>query len=225
MKVWRSTIVAALLLACGAQVQAGVIIGGTRLIYDGGKKEASLGLSNPDKVPYLIQSWVDSPKGVASKAPFIITPPLFRLDGEQNNILRVVRVGGDLPNDKESLFWLNIKTIPSAEKKANTLQIAVKTSIKLIYRPRGLPGSMNEAAEALTWQRSGNALQVTNSSPYYIAFYKVKLNGREVKSATMVAPQSSRRFELPAGSATGGALSWEIINDYGGTSAPFIGNI
>ncbi|CAM3988482.1 fimbrial biogenesis chaperone [Serratia silvae] len=224
MKIWRSTIVAALLLACGAQVQAGVVIGGTRLIYDGGKKEASLGVNNPDKVPYLVQSWVDSPKGVNAKAPFIITPPLFRLDGEQNNILRVVRAGGNLPTDRESLYWLHIKAIPSAEKTANTLQIAVKTSIKLIYRPSGLPGSMNEAAQALSWQRSGNALQVSNSSPYYITFFKVKINGSQVKSATMVAPYSSERFALPAGSASG-ALSWEIINDYGGVSKPFIGNL
>lgn len=206
------------------QVQAGVVIGGTRLIYDGAKKESSLNISNPDKVPYLIQSWVDTNEGDTSKAPFIITPPLFRLDGGQDNILRVVRAGGNLPTDKESLYWLNIKSIPSAEKKDNTLQIAVKTRIKLIYRPQGLRGSLDEAAKTLTWQRNGNALQVTNSSPYYVTFFNVKVNGSPIKSATMVAPQSSARFELPAG-VSSGALSWEIINDYGGTSKPFTGNI
>ncbi|WP_337261279.1 MULTISPECIES: fimbrial biogenesis chaperone [unclassified Serratia (in: enterobacteria)] len=224
MKVWRSATVAVLLLAFGLQAQAGVIVGGTRLIYDGAKKESSLGISNPDKVPYLIQSWVDSQDGDTSKVPFIITPPLFRLDGGQDNILRVVRAGGNLPTNKESLYWLNIKSIPSAEKKDNTLQIAIKTRIKLIYRPQGLPGSLEEAAKALTWQRSGNAVQVTNSSPYYVTFFKVKVNGNQIKNATMVAPQSSARFELPAG-VSGGALSWEIINDYGGTSNPFTGNL
>ncbi|AHG19274.1 long polar fimbrial chaperone LpfB [Chania multitudinisentens RB-25] len=224
MKVWQRTIVTALLLTFGVQVQAGIIIGGTRLIYDGAKKESSLSINNPDKVPYLIQSWVDTQDGDTSKAPFIITPPLFRLDAGQDNILRVVRAGGNLPENKESLYWLNIKSIPSAEKKDNTLQIAVKTRIKLIYRPQGLPGNLDEAAKALTWQRSGNAVQVTNSSPYYITFFKIKVNGSQLKNATMVAPQSSARFELPAGS-NGGALSWEIINDYGGTSKPFTGNL
>ncbi|MFZ1873270.1 MAG: molecular chaperone [Chania sp.] len=224
MKVWRSATVAVLLLAFGFQAQAGVIVGGTRLIYNGAKKESSLNISNPDKVPYLIQSWVDSQEGDTSKAPFIITPPLFRLDGGQDNILRVVRAGGNLPTNKESLYWLNIKSIPSAEKKDNTLQIAIKTRIKLIYRPQGLPGSLDEAAQALTWQRSGNALQVTNSSPYYVTFFKVKVNGSQLKNATMVAPQSSARFDLPTG-VTSGALSWEIINDYGGTSKPFNGNL
>ncbi|AYM91754.1 TPA: fimbrial biogenesis chaperone [Serratia fonticola] len=224
MKVWRSTIVAALLLTFGAQVQAGIIVGGTRLVYDGGKKEASLGINNPDKVPYLIQSWVDTNEGDTSKAPFIITPPLFRLDGEQNNILRVVRAGGNLPTDKESLYWLNIKSIPSAKKQENSLQIAVKTRIKLIYRPQGLPGTLEDAAKTLTWQRSGNAVQVTNASPYFITLFSVKVNGSPLKSVSMVAPKSSARFELPEGSS-GGALSWEVINDYGGITKPFIGNL
>jgi P pilus assembly chaperone PapD len=224
MKVWRSTIVAALLLTFGAQVQAGIIVGGTRLVYDGAKKEASLGINNPDKVPYLIQSWVDTHEGDSSKAPFIITPPLFRLDGEQNNVLRVVRAGGNLPTDKESLYWLNIKSIPSAKKQENSLQIAVKTRIKLIYRPQGLPGTLEEAAKALTWQRNGNTVQVNNTSPYYITLFSVKVNGSPLKNVSMVAPKSSARFDLPTGSS-GGALSWEVINDYGGITKPFIGNL
>ena len=223
MNLWRNILMATLLLA-GQQAQAGVVVGGTRLVYDGGKKESSLSVTNPDKTTYLIQSWVDAPEGDKTKAPFIITPPLFRLDAEQKNILRVVRAGGDLPADKESLYWMNIKAIPAAEKKANTLQIAVKTRIKLIYRPRGLPGTLAEAAAGLQWQRSGNALVVTNPSAYYVNFFQIKVNGVLLKNPTFVAPRSSARFDLPAGTS-GGALSWEIINDYGGTSKPFIGHI
>jgi P pilus assembly chaperone PapD len=46
-----------------------------------------------------------------------------------------------LPQDKESLFWLNIKAIPSASQVDNTLQIAIKTRIKLIYRPATMKGA------------------------------------------------------------------------------------
>ncbi|MEB6336724.1 fimbrial biogenesis chaperone [Serratia rhizosphaerae] len=224
MKVWQSALVAALLMTMGTQVQAGVIIGGTRVVYDGGKKESSLSISNPDKVPYLVQSWIDAGEDSAVKAPFIITPPLFRLDDGQNNILRIVRAGGALPDDKESLYWLNIKSIPSAPKQDNTLQIAVKTRIKLIYRPRGLEGSLNDAAQKVTWQRNGNALQVSNPSPYYLTFFNVKVNGVAVKDATMVAPRSSARFTLPSGNS-GGALTWQIINDFGGASKAFTANL
>lgn len=133
----KTLIACAVISASVSAANAGVIIGGTRVVYDGNKKEASIDVNNPDKTPYLIQSWVETLNGGAEKAPFIITPPLYRLDGGQQNIERVV-VTGNLPQDKESLYWLNIKAIPSAPKKDNTLQIAIKTRIKLIYRPAGL---------------------------------------------------------------------------------------
>jgi len=228
MNTWRTAAVAVVLMTFSTLVQAGVVVGGTRLIYDGAKKESSINISNPDKHAYLIQSWVDGGEaraGVpASKAPFIVTPPLFRLDGNQQNILRVVRAGGDLPETKESLFWLNIKSIPSAEKRQNTLQIAVKTRIKLIFRPAGVKSTLEEAAKTLTWKRVGNQLQVTNPSAHYITFFNVNINGTAVKSANIVAPQSQANFELPA-SAAGGALSWQFINDYGGTSKAMTGTI
>lgn len=81
MKAGYFALTAALLMTLWAPVQAGVVVGGTRLIYDGGKKESALNINNPDAVPYLIQSWVDAQEGDSAKAPFIITPPLFRLDG------------------------------------------------------------------------------------------------------------------------------------------------
>jgi len=47
-----------ILLLVAASAQAGVVINGTRLVYQGDKKESSLGLSNPDTTDYLVQSWV-----------------------------------------------------------------------------------------------------------------------------------------------------------------------
>ncbi|OKP27089.1 fimbrial biogenesis chaperone [Serratia fonticola] len=204
------------LLVISSTAQAGVVIGGTRLIYDGSKKESSLAVSNPDKVPYLIQSWVENDVDGAKKAPFMITPPLFRLNAGQENLMRVVRVGGNLPEDKESLFWLSIKSIPSTVKdeSKNTLQIAVKTRIKLIYRPKNLKGTPEEVTDKLIWQRNGNTLQVTNPTSFYMNFQQVKVTGKEVKEATYVAPGDTARFTLPAG-ATGNSVSWMIISDYG----------
>ncbi|WP_434641126.1 molecular chaperone [Klebsiella sp. I138] len=205
------------LLVSATSSYAGVVVGGTRLIYDGGKKESSLSVNNPDKAPYLIQVWVETVDGGAQKAPFMLTPPLFRLDGGQNNVLRVVRAGGNLPTDKESLYWINIKSIPSVEKETNknTLQIAVKTRIKLIYRPQGLGGIPEESTEKLVWSRKGNQLQVTNPTPFYMNFQSVKIGGKDIPDITYVAPGTTANFPLSAG-MTGGAVSWKIISDFGG---------
>jgi len=193
---------------------AGVIIGGTRVIFEGAKKEAIINITNPDNTPYLIQSWIDMQDGVSGKTPFIITPPLYRLDGGQKNLERIVMTGS-LPQEQESLFWLNIKAIPSASKQMNALQIAVKTRIKLIYRPEGLRASTpEEQANKLTWQQSGNAIQVNNPTPYVINFNEITLGGRKLDDVTYVLPGASARFSLPEG-VSGHSLTFKVINDYG----------
>lgn len=208
------------LLVTAMSVQAagsgGITVGGTRLIYDGGKKEASLSVSNSDSGPYLIQSWAEPLSGTAG-APFLVTPPLFRLDGGQQSTLRVIHNGEVLPDDRESMFWLNVKSIPSGtqEGNGNVLQIAVKTRIKLIFRPKGLKGTPLSEAGRLTWRQQGNRLTVTNPTPFYMNFSSVSVGGREVKDASWVAPNSSTTLTAPSG--TQGTVSWKIITDYGGS--------
>lgn len=196
----------------------GITIGGTRVIYEGGKKESSLSITNSSANPYLIQSWIESLTGGAGKPPFVITPPLFRLEGNQQNVLRILRTGGDLPGDRESMFWINVKSIPSSEKAQaqNTLQIAVKTSIKLIYRPQGLKAPTDAISNQLVWSLQGNRLTVNNPTPYYVNFNQVKVGEHEVKDVTFVAPKSSATFTAPTGVA--GTVSWKAINDYGGVT-------
>ncbi|MGL4723220.1 MAG: fimbria/pilus periplasmic chaperone [Scandinavium sp.] len=200
---------------------AGVVVGGTRVVYDGTKKESSIQINNPDKTAWLIQSWVENSQGVADKSAFFVTPPLFRLDGNQNNTLRIMLATPALAKNKESLYWLNIKSIPAVEQNTagNSLQLAVKTRIKLIYRPAELKGQVPEQlADKLTWQRIGNRLTVTNPTPYYMNFYAISVGGKAVQDVTWVAPGATATFALsPAHS--GSQVSWQIISDYGASGA------
>lgn len=199
-----------------ATESGGVTIGGTRLIFDGGKKEASLSVSNSDTGPYLIQSWVEPNNNDPARPPFIITPPLFRLDGNQQNLLRIVNTGGQLPTDRESLYWLNVKAIPTntAPENANTLQIAVRTRLKLIYRPNTLKGIPEEVTHKLRWRQTGSRLTVSNPTPFYMNFNEVTVGNHPITEATFVAPMISATFATP-GKVTG-LVSWKIINDFGG---------
>lgn len=217
MNFLSKTLIACVAFSAGmAAANAGVVIGGTRVIYDGNKKESSISVNNPDTTPYLIQSWVETPNGGAEKAPFIVTPPLYRLDKDQQNVERIVMTGA-LPQDKESLYWLNIKAIPAAPAKDNTLQIAVKTRIKLIYRPAGLKGTLpEEQADKLTWQRAGNQIQVTNPTSFVMNFNEINVSGKKLEAVSYVLPGATARFDLPK-AVSGGAVTFKIINDYGGT--------
>jgi len=199
--------------------QAGVTVGGTRLVYQGTSKEGSISVSNPDKnTPYLIQSWVDNFQETNSeKVPFIITPPLFRLDAGQENVLRVVYTGNNLPQDRESVFWLNIKSIPSsAMNQGNQLQITIKTKIKLFYRPANLPSMPDVAYQNLKFTQENGHLHVHNPTPYYISFYSLSLSGKEIKQAGMVAPDGDLSWSDPV--SAGEKVSWTSITDFGGIS-------
>lgn len=186
MNKYADVVLALLLAFLSVQAQAGIVIGGTRVIYDGDKKETAASVRNPEKSGvYLVQSWVDS-GGQGGKTPFIVTPPLFRINPGEENMLRIVRTGGDLPQDRESVFWLNVKSIPAtddSQPRTNVLQVVVKSRLKLFYRPAGLEGQPESAYHQLSVVHSGNHLTVSNPTPYYVTLFTLKVDGREIKEA------------------------------------------
>lgn len=192
----------------------GVIIGGTRVIYPEGSKDVNISVENPDQNPYLIQSWIESAKG-EKQDYFTITPPLFRLNQEKTNTLRIFLTQNNLPNDRESLFWLSIKTIPATERTENSLKIAFKTQMKLIYRPSSLKNiNLYEEQTKLKWSKNDKYIQVDNPTPYYMNFQSITFNGKKVEDISYVAPFNHHSFEINT-SEKHGIIKWEVINDYG----------
>ncbi|MBC0855522.1 molecular chaperone [Pantoea stewartii] len=196
--------------------QAGVEIGGTRLIYQGNARQAAISVNNPDGRPYLIQAWVDKdPSSADGDKTFIATPPLFRLEPHSQNSVRVVYTGQPLPADRESMFWLSIKSVPSTSKdETNHLLITVKSVIKLFYRPAGLSGNPVTAYEKLVFTRRGGKVYVSNPTPYHISFYDISVGGVQVKKPPTLKPLSEQAIDVPAGAS--GSVSWRTVNDFGG---------
>ncbi len=193
---------------------AGVIISGTRVIYNEGNKNVSINVKNPDKMPYLIQSWIDDFEE-KKQSKFTITPPLFRLNPDKENTLRIFLTEEGLPSNQESLFWLNIKTIPATEKTENSLQIAFKTQMKLIYRPKSLKNiNFEEEQKKLTWSKERGKVIVYNPTPYFMNFQTIKFNGKLVDDVSYVKPFSTKSFNINDNNEHG-LISWELINDYG----------
>ncbi len=193
---------------------AGVIISGTRVIYNEGNKNVSINVKNPDKMPYLIQSWIDDFEE-KKQSKFTITPPLFRLNPDKENILRIFLTEEGLPSDQESLFWLNIKTIPATEKTENSLQIAFKTQMKLIYRPKSLKDvNFEEEQKKLSWSKERGKVIVYNPTPYFMNFQTIKFNGKLVDDVSYAKPFSTKSFDINDNNEHG-LISWELINDYG----------
>lgn len=208
-----------------ASARAGVVIGGTRFIYEAGRASLSVPVRNTSDTSWLIDShvstaarWPGAVAALTGTSPFLIAPPLFTLAAGQENTLRLIYDGAALPNDKESLFTLSIAAIPSGKPGSNSVQMGFRSSMKLIYRPAGLTGDPALAYRQLRWSRRQNGLAVSNPTPYYITLFSLDINGRPVNNAGVVAPFATR---LIAGCAQAACLlRWQSINDYGRVMPP-----
>lgn len=196
--------------------EAGVALGATRVIYPAGQKQVQLAVTNnDDNSTYLIQSWVENAGGVKD-GRFVVTPPLFAMQGKKENTLRILdATNNQLPQDRESLFWMNVKAIPSMDKSKlseNTLQLAIISRIKLYYRPAGLVLPPDQAAEKLTFHRSAGSLTLINPTPYYLTVTELNAGTRVLENA-LVPPLGEARVKLPADA--GSEITYKTINDYG----------
>ena len=206
---------AAAFLLLSTTVQAGIVMGGTRVIYQEGKREASISVTNADvHSPYLVQSWIENDaENDKDKVPFIVTPPLFRLDPEQENVLRINFIGAALPRDRESVFWLNVKSIsPTQKGDVNKLQVNIKSKFKIFYRPNGLTGDPAKAWQMLTFKIVGNRLVAQNPTPYFVSFFTLSVGGHDIDEPGMIGPLT--RKEWPVNGS--GTVKWRAINDFGG---------
>ncbi|CCJ91975.1 molecular chaperone [Cronobacter turicensis] len=217
--ILRANIFLLLILLVNNATAGGIVVGGTRVIYEGNKKEAALSIKNNSAAsPFLLQSWVDNGDG-KTRGPFMVTPPLFRIEPEEDHELRIAKTGS-LPEDRESLFYLNIRAIPPSSPEAvNTLKLVVKTRIKLFYRPQALVVDAQTAYQQLKFHLAGGHLLAENPTPFYMVFDSLKIGATRIQSADMLAPFASQRFALPA-TETGRVVSWRVINDYGGVTKP-----
>ncbi|WP_313276712.1 type 1 fimbria chaperone FimC [Kosakonia cowanii] len=216
----RMGIAAIFIISSAVNAEGGISLGATRVIYPAEAKQTSLAVNNSDKKSrFLINSWVENEQGQRVKT-FAVTPPLFVSEPNSENTLRIIYVGPPLPGDRESLFWLNVKAIPSVDKESmagkNVLHLAILSRIKLFVRPSTLVDPASDAPAALSFAREGNALKITNNSPYYLSLVNVHINQRKLNNV-MVAPKKSTQVVLPSDAP--GDLTFQTVNDYGAVTA------
>lgn len=224
---YNATSMLTLLGLCMAQNSlAAISLDRTRVIFTGSDKSVSLSISNQNsQLPYLAQAWIENEKAEKVSNPLVVLPPIQRLEAGGISQLKIQGLPelAQLPQDRESLFYFNLREIPPRSDKANTLQIALQTRVKLFYRPAGIATTSggNEVPwqEKLTLMREGDRYLMNNPTPYYITIIDA---ARDIKagSATdfkpmMVAPKS--RLDLGISSnIVGDKPVLTYVNDFGG---------
>lgn len=229
----------ALLAACAFApvAHANVLIGGTRVILPAKDGEVTVRLTNDNPTPALVQAWIDrgDPQSTPDSVdtPFLITPPMFRMEPKRDQSLRILHTREPLPVDRESLFWLNVLEVPPkpAELEAgnkNYLQLALRSRLKLFFRPDGLKSDPLKAPTELTFHlvagSEGVQLLVKNPSPYHVTLSEVTVDARgKALNAEpgMVVPMGELRLNVPGltNAAAGASVRYAVINDFGGGDA------
>lgn len=210
---------------------AGIVINSTRVIYPEEKSEVTVRLESENDYSSLVQSWIDSGNKDQSikkiKVPFLLLPPITRIEPHQGQTLRIHYLAEDftLPADRESVFWLNVLDIPprSSGKAENLLQMAIRTRIKLFFRPNALKGaSSSDAAEKIIWRRVKNdkkvLLEAENRSPFYVSITSVearKGNKTVNTEGGMIAPFSKAIYAFDDNNISVSKFKYFYINDYG----------
>ncbi|WP_047710909.1 fimbria/pilus periplasmic chaperone [Pseudomonas lactis] len=215
-----------LTLAVSHSSHAAIGLDRTRVIFDGSKDAASVNITNNNtQLPYLAQGWIENEEGQKLTTPLIVLPPVQRLEpGKQSQVkVQALPAAKSLPQDRETVYYFNLREIPPRTDKANTLQIALQTRIKLFYRPQAITPSQQDLSnpwqEKLTLTRQGEHYRVNNPTPYYVTL----VDARSTKEGKTVAgfepvmvPPKGTLILGPTAKALGPTPHLAYVNDYGG---------
>ncbi|EAX5600918.1 fimbrial assembly protein [Salmonella enterica] len=200
---------------------AAVNVDRTRIVMSSSDKSLAITLTNENKtLPYLAQSWVEDKDGKRQETYLLALPPLQRIDGGKKAQVRIMALPGTatLPQDRETLFYYNVREVPPKSDQKNVLQIAMQSRLKLFWRPESIKkDSRQHPEQKLTITRGEGQVTLNNPTPYYITLgylgtgNKGSFPGFE---SAMVAPFSSEK--VTTGSFGGDTLSVGYIDDFGG---------
>ncbi|VEI61066.1 molecular chaperone [Serratia rubidaea] len=212
---------------------ASVVMLNTRVIYPADAQSQTVQFTNQGDIPYVMQMWTDvnNPSSTPENAdgPFVTVPALFRVEPKSGQSVRLVFTGKDLPQDRESVFYLNSAQIPpknAVSGAENQMLVVLRNRVKIFYRPKNLPGSADGVGGQLRFslrQQGGQwRLNAYNDSSYYASVIgaAVQVGNRAVPFKTdMIAPRSQANWPLlqrtlsPAGAQK---VTFTLVNDYGG---------
>ena len=208
--------------------QAAVQAMASRVIYNSENKAATLSLKNNSTKPYIVQTWLEPGEDQTApvKVPFIVTPPLIKIESQKESVLRFIYSGSGLPTDRESQVWINIQEIPPKPENENTLQLAVRSKIKLFYRPQQIEADLPAAVKKLQWYVENGTLKLKNNSPLFITIGDLKLGNNSAPIRNMnqdMVPPYQTIDVLANVSKDVKSIHYTYINDYGGnTEMPVI---
>lgn len=216
-------------------INSGLRFPSERLVFDHDSKGISFLLKNNDNNSYLVQADIaipDETSGIKTKEklpnmPFIITPPLYRIDAKSEYSWQIKKIANlkMLPQDRESVFFIKLKAIPPKGTK-NTINfkngngnitLSKVLHYKFYYRPESLKNiKLNSVKNKLSFTLNGNELIAKNSSPIYLTLGELVVGQHKVDNLQlfkMIPPFGEQIFQLPPKKYDHSLVKWKLLNE------------
>lgn len=220
----RSRVLAPFLLATvflSISAHSAVTLDRTRIIFPASEKSINVTISNDNpEEAYLAQSWIEDIEGnKLTKGAILATPPLQRIEPTSHSLVRLSTTPelSKLPQDRESVFYFNLREVPPKSNDGNTLQIALQSRVKLFYRPKSiLSESETKWAHKVTLTKIANGYRLNNTTPFNLTVIGFGGNKNQAEknafNVVMVPPKSDHEIISPTLSTP----YMTYINDFGG---------
>ncbi|MDF7784602.1 fimbria/pilus periplasmic chaperone [Pantoea stewartii] len=231
LKVSLALVPALLLPICA---NASVTIMGSRIIYPEQARSVDVQFKNNDAIPYVIQSWFDNgnkdsqPDGQVN-TPFIITPPVFRIQPKAGQIAKIILNNAvSQAQDRESVYWFNTLHIPPSniakDNAKNAMLVVLRNRMKVFYRPKsiGAPKNILKGIKVTSFYQAnkGMGIEIDNPQPWHASLVDVvlKVGNQSLKrDADMVSPFSRQTYWFNNSKRLkgSGVITVSAVNDQG----------
>lgn len=211
-------IISSMIFTLSASYAGGLSLGQSRVVFDKNNKSQVIQVNNSGDSPYLIQVSLYSDLEKPPVDDFVMTPPLFRVEANNQYAVRILPNGNDkLAKDKESLFYLKVRAMPPINKELEDkdkpgMVFVTAIVIKLINRPDEVKEPKKDDFMKVVLAKENNVLKFNNPTPYFMTMVGLELNGSTYGETILIPPFS--QYPLKSKGEVIKA-SWNFLNDFG----------
>ncbi|HCJ7369197.1 TPA: fimbria/pilus periplasmic chaperone [Enterobacter hormaechei subsp. xiangfangensis] len=162
--LFKSGAAALCLLSAGAHA-TGMVPETSVVIVEQADGEGAINIKNTDAFPVLLlTTLVDTADDKENL--LAVTPPAARVEPGKTQRVRFI-VTSKTPLKTERLKRVTFEGVPPQQKGKNEVRMTVRQNLPVIIRPAGLERDL-APWKRLTWTLNGDALTVSNPSPYVV---------------------------------------------------------
>ncbi|WP_368910617.1 molecular chaperone [Proteus vulgaris] len=190
-----------------------------KFIFIESKNQEVIEIKNSINSDYFIQSWISHyDENNDFELPFMITPPLFKIEKDEDYSLKIFKIDEIKKKDRETLYKINIKRIPvlsDSDDNKNLLHISMNSVYNLIYRPISIEKNAVDAYKKIEFLKNqNNEFIINNPTPYFITLLNVHLENISLISKSITIPPF-KKYNTKNKIKKDGLIKWKTIDQYG----------